>query len=159
MNAIQRRGASIAVQFFNNGDFGPLQRILDDANAKDLQRRRTGHAALSACLITLARTLADARRHGVTFTGPPLTTEDDLIYAVESGRSLGPLGTQLVSAVKALRRARPGLHVSLSREDAPKAGAPMPVQVVSMPNRKTVSDISRNMAGEITSTMQVESDF
>lgn len=159
VKSIQQRGASIAVQFFNDGDFGPIQRIVDDVNSKDLKRRGAGHVALNACLITLARTLADTRRHGVTFTGPPLTTDSDLIYAIESGRSVGPLGTQLVSAVHAVRQAKPGIRASLPREDAPQPAAPMPVQVVSMPNRKTVSDINRNSAGEITSTMQIESDF
>ncbi len=159
MNQIQRHGVSIAVQFFNDGDFSPFRRIMDDANnAKDPQRRRAGHAALNACLITLARMLADTRRYGVRFTGSPLTTENDLIYAMESGRDIGPLGTQLVSACNAVRRARPDLCASLSREDAPKPVAPMPVEVVAMPSRKTVTSVDRNMAGEITSAMQLESD-
>lgn len=160
---LTQHGANIAVAFFNNpGNFAAVMAIGDDATAGDALRRSAGRTVLHAILITLARALAQIDEAGhVRFTGQRLAREEDVIYAIESGRSLAGIFTQLLTTVAAVRRAAPGITASLPQPEAPAPvpPAPIPVAVVAMPARRTVSDITRNAAGEIESAMQVESDF
>ncbi len=163
MNMINRRGASIAVELFNTGNFDPLKRVILDCNSTDQKRKSIGRVALGAALVTLSRMLADSRRCGVTFTGNQPPSVDEVMYAYEvGGKELNDVGQLLVNATYGVRRGKPGLRANLAAEAEPaKPGppAPMPVEVVAMPSRKTVTSVDRNLAGEITGSMQLETDI
>lgn len=160
MNPIHRRGFAVAAEYFNTADFKTIASLIADSNSKDTQRRSAGLSALGAALVMLAQILENTRRHGVTFTGAKLPSPDDVQYALAAGiHELNRAGQLVVNAVEGLRRAKPGFKATLTEDDAPKQAVPMPVQVISMPARKTVTDVERNLAGEITTAMQIESDF
>jgi hypothetical protein len=163
MDMINRRGASIAVDLFNTGNFDQLKRVISDCNSTDPKRKSVGRIAFGAALVSLAQILSQSRRCGIAFTGVQPPSVDEVMYAHEvGGKDLNHVAQLLVNATYGVRRGKPGLKATMPAEDEPTKPAPpapMPVEVVSMPARKTVTDVARNSAGEITSAMQIESDF
>lgn len=161
MSIIQQHGSQIAIEFFNDGDSRQFQRILRDTRSKDPRRRITGYEAVGACLITLAKMLADTKRKGlVRFSGARIATPEEVAYAYQAyDPNLSKLGQQLVDTVAAVRSARPGLKASSRDTAEPKPVAPMQVQIVGMPGRSTVTKVEHDMAGNITGSVQVESDL
>jgi hypothetical protein len=163
MDMINRRGLSIAVELFNTGNFAPLKRVISDCNSTDPKRKSVGRVAFGAALVSLSRMLDDTRRCGITFTGNQPPSVDEVMYAYEvGGKELNDVAQLLVNATYGVRRGSPGLKASMRAEaepTPPAPPAPMPVEVVAMPSRKTVTSVDRNMAGEITGSMQLETDI
>jgi len=161
MDSIYRFGSAAAVTAINQGDFSAFLRTIKDTNAKDPNRRAAGRTALLAALTCFADFLAESRLHGVRYTKSQPPTRADVAYAFATGNDhVSTTAQTLVNMVAALRRSAPHLRAIASREgDAPPAPAPLPVAVVAMPARQTVTDIERNAAGEIVASLQVERDF
>lgn len=161
MDLIALRGETIAVEFVNTGNGGQLQTLLDDWGSKDPARHHAGRIAFIASVVTLARLLEAVKRKGAaTFSGVPLPTMAEVAYAATvGGKQFDRVSQTLVNATHGLYRATQGkVTVSLPRAGDGPVAAPMKVEVVSMPTRKTVTDVSRNMAGEITGSLQLEAD-
>lgn len=157
-------GNTVAREFITDGNTKPLRQLIDDVNSDDPALKRRAHSELTAAMATFSRVLQKVSEGGgVTFTGEPLPGLDEALYAVSAGPARLSRVLQLqINAIAALRKAAPGycdrIKITPGLARAAEA-APTPVSVVSMPTRVSTTDIGRNMAGEIVSSMQVEKDF
>ena len=171
MDAIVQHGQAIAFAAFNTRNFQPLAAIVKDAVSEDVNRREAGRQAYTSAIIQLARFLEAARTKGFRFSPePPVVTT--LVYrAAVSESHFWNDSLLILSTTLELLRVSPGILASEGSTAAPVAAikpeAPSPtapaqpieVRVVSMVTRKTVTEIDHNLAGDIVSAMQIESDF
>lgn len=162
MNAIVQHGQAIAFAAFNTGNFQPLAAIVKDAVSEEANRREAGKQALASAVVQLARFLEAVRAKGFRFSPNP-PAEPALIYRASISESnFWNDALLIMSVTQELLLVSPGIRVREGSPAAPSPTAPaqpIEVRVVSMPTRKTVSEIDYNLAGDIVSAMQIESDF
>lgn len=156
-------GADAAFAYLRDGKLGPIRGILADAHGKDAQRKAAASLACMGFFYTLAQTFDLARERGIRFKGA-VPTLAEFRYESSCGQAAYSQAAQrLIDAALALRRDVPGFTVSRAKEgavagDKPAPAAPMKIEIVAMPKRKTTSKIKRDEAGEIVSTVQLEMD-
>jgi hypothetical protein len=94
----------------------------------------------------------------VRFTGEPIPTSEELTYAfrTEPARFVHQLNLLIHTTAHAID-ARPGMKlVKAGAEEKP--AEPVPVRIIEMPIRRTKTTIDRDANGEISSSLQIESD-
>jgi len=94
----------------------------------------------------------------VRFTGEPILTGEDLTYAfrTEPVRFVHLLNLLIHTTARAID-ARPGMKfVKAGAEEKP--AEPVPVRIIEMPIRRTKTTIERDNNGEISSSLQTETD-
>lgn len=158
-SAIDAHGVAAAKAFVNQRNIRPLRRIIQDASATDKIRSEVGMQAFAAAIGTFAAIIDATRANGLRFTPDPPTVAKLAYRAAISQENFGKDAGVIISAIFSLMSVAPGLR---TLEDGPapttQTSQPIEVRVVAMPARKRVSDVSHNMAGEITGAMQIESD-
>lgn len=160
-------GTDAAYEYVNNGNFAGIRKILADANAPDANRRQVGTIASLGVFMALANVLDGVKQAGVRFSNPVPTAAEFSYERMRGSKAYSAIAQRLVDSVAALRRDGPGFKVcrSTPTQDAATPGrsteipAPVRVEVISMPARKTTSIIERNPAGEIAATTQIEKDI
>ena len=158
-SAIDPHGIAAAKAFFNQRNYQPLRQIIRDASATDKSRSAVGMQAFMAAIGTFAAIIDGSRAAGYRFTPDPPSGNKLAYRTAISQENLGKDSGVILSAIFSLMSVAPGLR---TLEDGPapatQTSQPIEVRVVAMPARKRVSDVSHNMAGEITGAMQIESD-
>jgi hypothetical protein len=155
-------GEQLAVESINAKDFSRLKPYADDCNATDDHTVACGMSVLfgfTRVLVQLMELAFDDGRLKFSNGGLPYRATE-VSYAFMTGR--GRFISLYNGATKTMARvlkAAPSFKISLASKSEAAAPAPIPVQIVGMPTRATTTDIERNGAGEIVSSLQVEKDF
>jgi crossover junction endodeoxyribonuclease RuvC len=160
--AVWKRKSCIAVESINSKDFSRLKPYADDCNATDDHTVACGMSVLYGFTRVLVQSMEVAFDDGrLKFSNGGLPYRaTEVSYAFMTGR--GRFISLYHGATKTMARvlkAAPSFKISLASKSEAAAPAPIPVQIVGMPTRATTTDIERNGAGEIISSLQVEKDF
>lgn len=156
----------IATEMFNTRDFSGLKRYIDDANNKqDSHKRSLGLSMLYGIGCTLLKGLKAAEKAGgVKFSGAKLPTPEEFLYsfktdaaffvaqlnsAVDVSLKLGKVSSVMFEMIKP-----DGQGDRLARS----SDAPTKVEIVSMPDRSTTTEVQRDGNGNIKTSVQLEKD-
>ncbi len=155
-------GSKMIDQVFNSRSWERLRLYYEHANSKDEAIRRNGVSVLFGVAMRAANLLNHFKDHGhVRFTGGDLITADDLIYSFKTDQSrfLAQLNT-ITSALARVMAEAPDMRLldSSATKEKEKPAAPLQIEIVGMPIRKTTTNILRDQAGDIATSVQVESD-
>lgn len=161
MPDFMRIGAQLAIDVINDRSYSRLAQYVADSNSEDEYKVARGMNVMYGFTRLLVATMVQAVDNGqVRFNGVMPYRVDDVDYAFKTGRgrflSLYNAATKTMSRVLAVT---PSFKVSLPSKSEEAAPAPTPIRIVGMPTRATTTDIERNGAGEIVSSLQVEKDF
>ncbi|MBK9447555.1 MAG: hypothetical protein IPO00_16540 [Betaproteobacteria bacterium] len=159
-------GSSMAIEMFNRRDFSKIAQYVADANSKtDEHIRSCGLSTLFGIGCTLASGLQEATNKGwLKLTGDKLPTTADLHYSLKTDAKA--FSAQLTAIVRVAQRAgaaAKGLKILARTESAGNAPAPVDdrptkIEIVSMPDRLTTTDLDRDSSGNIKTTVQLEKD-
>lgn len=153
-------GSKMIDQVFNSRSWERLRLYYEHANSTDEAIRRNGVSVLYGVAMRAANLLNHFKDHGhVRFTGGDLITADDLVYSFKTDQSrfLAQLNT-ITNALARVMAEAPGLRLLDSSATKEEAAAPLQIEIVGMPIRKTTTNILRDQAGDIATSVQVESD-
>jgi hypothetical protein len=163
-----RHGMGAAARAFNRGDLGAIFTFAEHANSVDPAVRAAGREALIGATVFLVELLhVLQRKRAIVLKGEPLPTSDDLVYAINCDVARFSALCQMVldTSGKIFRAFPVGtLRAWISYEPAQTTASeerppvPMPVHIVSMPDRRTTTLITRDGEGDIVASQQVETD-
>ncbi len=151
-------GHDLANDVFGNGNWLRLQPYIADANSKDETTRKSGTSVMLGLAERGAHLLKHCNDQGhIKLTGD-IVTEQDIQYAFKTdlNRFMALLNS-VTDTMARVTAAVPGMKVVMYRAGEKPAG-PLKVEVVGMPVRETTVTVSRNDAGEISGSVQVEKD-
>lgn len=173
MNDAIRHGNETAISAFNSADFSKISRLIKDAKSHDDGRRAHGKLAFRGCIMQLSKIIQCSTAAGHRFT-PAIPTAAEIAYhAATDTDEFWKQSALVLAAAGKLRVYLPSMRVKEKTPNVPakrtdpaptppaapaKPPQPIEVVVVSMPARKTTTGVDRNMAGEITGAVQIESD-
>lgn len=142
-----RKVFAVAAEGFNSGNHDPFMGVVSTGISIAAGLGKSGFCKL---------------------TGHAAGLLDDFAYSIDLGAAINKRETAkqdrlieiLIRTLEKVQALNPP-KISFGRAEtaAPAPAEPIPVRVVGLPARKITSEIGRNEAGEIVSSMQVEKDF
>jgi hypothetical protein len=151
-------GQGLADDVFQTRNWERLRPYITDANSKDETTRKNGTAVMLGLAERSAHLLKICNDKGYVKLNGEIVTEQDIQYAFKTdlNRFMALLNS-VTDTMARVTAAVPGLKIDQHRADE-KPAAPVKVEVVGLPIRKTTTEILRDKAGDIATSIQVESD-
>lgn len=161
--ALVNSGIRLAGSMFNNRDFSPMKRYIDDAN--NMKNTHVRACGLSV-LIGVGRCLSDILRQSsakghVRFSGDTIPNADEITYAFKTDAEYfsGLMNTLVKTAQQVGQASSARASFDERAAEPSKNDGPMKVEVVSMPPRETVTSIIHNADGNIVGSTQLQKDI
>ena len=162
MSEFHNLGTETMVGILRTGDYSPLRQLINDVNSADPRTKSIARAALEGAALAIVDVCDQLEvKRKARLTGDRLSrAQVRYAFAKATPADMSRVLQLATNWVAALRKHNLHTGVSLIRTESAAAPAPVPtpVAVVSMPLRKTTTDIERNASGDITGSVQIERD-
>ncbi len=157
-------GLEIARRCITRGEWQSLNQLVADVNSPNISLKNQALVVLADTMSAFADLLTNMQDVGwVTFTKGSPASRWEAVYAVGAGPDkISRVLQSQIDSINQLRRKIPTVMAGLiltRLDQRENVAPPTPVAVVSMPARKTTTEIARDTDGNIASTLQVEADF
>lgn len=148
----------LCAAFTDGNQIAPLfQEAVNDALKGVSPERFSGmvEAALSLAAEVERQRLAKPgdKRAAIMKDPAPIALEIERAAAARDRKKLGALLGDIAGTLEGIRKAVPGITASIA---TPAAPLPIPVHVLSMPQRETVTTLERDSKGDLIRATQTE---